>query len=95
MKLEERTFGTPCISIFVKNCSGWYFKEVLSLELHTVQYKLMKGSSFILLPDFIVKKKAIIHLKKNNQKCFLWSILRYLIIHSKYFPDSDWLEAHA
>ena len=65
MKLEERTFGIPCISIFVKNGSGWYFKEVLSLELHTVQYKLMKGSSFIPLPDFIVKKKAIIHLKKK------------------------------
>lgn len=32
---------------YQKNGSGWYFKEVLSLEIHTVSYKPMKGSSYI------------------------------------------------
>jgi len=45
-----------------KNGSGWYFKEVLNLEIHTVGYKPMKGSSYIPLPDFIVKKKAIVNI---------------------------------
>lgn len=33
--------------------NGWYFKEVLSLEIHTVAYKPLKGSSYLQLPDFI------------------------------------------
>ena len=44
-----------------KNGSGWYFKEVLNLEIHTVGYIPMKGSSYIPLPDFIVKKKRRLH----------------------------------
>lgn len=41
------------IAIYPKNGSGWYFKEVLNLEIHTVDFKPMKGSSYIPLPDFI------------------------------------------
>ena len=61
-----------------KNGSGWYFKEVLSLEIHTVSYKPMKGSSDIPLPDFIMRKKSIVNLENKDDKCFQWSILRYL-----------------
>ena len=66
------------ISIFQMNGSGWYFKEVSSLEIHIVDYKPIKGSSYIPLPDFIMKKKSIINIQNKDNKCFLWSILRYL-----------------
>ena len=66
------------ISIFQKNGSGWYFKEVISLEIHTVNYKPMKGSTYIPLPDFLMRKKAIINIQNKDKKCFLWSVLRYL-----------------
>ena len=33
------------ISIFQMTGSGWYFKEVTSLEIHIVDYKPIKGSS--------------------------------------------------
>ena len=66
------------IGIYQKNGSGWYFKEVLNLEIHTVNYKPMKGSSYIPLPDFITKKKVIINIQNKDEKCFQWSILRYL-----------------
>ena len=46
------------ISIFQKNGSGWYFKEVIGLEIHTVDYKPIKGSSYIPLPDFFDEKKS-------------------------------------
>ena len=49
-----------------------------SLEFHIVDYKPIKGSSYIPLPDFIMKKKSIINIQNKNNKCFLWSILRYL-----------------
>ena len=48
------------ISIYQKNGSGWYFKEVVNLEINTVNYNPMRGSAFIPLPDWIMRKKAII-----------------------------------
>ena len=66
------------ISIFQRNGSGWYFKVVSSLEIHIVDYKPIKGSSYIPLSDFIMKKKSIINIQNRDNKCFLWSILRYL-----------------
>ena len=66
------------INIYQQNGSGWYFKEIIHLEIHTVNYHPMKGSSYILLPDWIMRKKAIVSLRNNDSKCFLWSVLRYL-----------------
>ena len=63
---------------YVKNGTGWYFKEVISLEIHTVDYKPLKGWSYIQLPEFIMRKKAIINMVNEDNKCFLWSVLRYL-----------------
>ena len=62
------------IYIYQRNGSGWYFKEVSSFEIHTVDYKPIKGSSYIPLPDFIMKKKSIINIQNKDNKCFLWCI---------------------
>ena len=64
--------------IYQKKGSGWYFKEVKRLEIHIVEYKPMRGGSYIPLPEFITKKKSIINIQNKENKCFLWSILRYL-----------------
>ena len=66
------------INIYQQMGSGWYFKEVNQLEIHTVNYNPMKGSSYIPLPDWIMRKKAIVSIRNKDSKCFLWSILRYL-----------------
>ena len=58
--------------------SGWYFKEVDKLEIHTVEFSPTKGSSYIPLPGWISNKKAIANIKNKDEKCFLWCILRYL-----------------
>ena len=44
------------IITYQKKGSGWYFKEVIRLEIHTVEYKPMKGGSYIPLPELIKKK---------------------------------------
>ena len=67
-----------CLINYQKKGSGWYFKEIIRLEIHIVEYKPMRGSSFIPLPDFIKKRNAIINIKNEDDKCFLWSVLRYL-----------------
>ena len=66
------------IGTYQKNGSGWYFKEVVQLEIHTVEFNPIKGSSYIPLPDWISNKKAIVNIKNKDEKCFLWCILRYL-----------------
>ena len=66
------------LAIYLRNGSGWYFKEVISFEIHTVDYKPIKGSSHIPLPDFLMRKKAIINMENKDEKCFLWCVLRYL-----------------
>ena len=58
--------------------SGWYFKEINKLEIHLVDYKPMRGGSYIKLPEFIKKKNAILNIENKDDKCFLWCILRYL-----------------
>ena len=66
------------INIYQLNGSGWYFKEVIHLEIHTYEFNPAKGSSYIPLPDWIMRKKAIVSIKNKDNKCFLWCILRYL-----------------
>ena len=71
------------LEVYQKNGSGWYFKEVVNLEIHTVDYNPMKGSSYIPLPDWISNKKAIVNIQNKDEKCFLWCILRYLYPNEK------------
>ena len=44
------------LNIYQIKGSGWYFKEVKRLEIHIVEYKPMRGGSYIPLPEFIKKK---------------------------------------
>ena len=49
--------------------SGWYFKLALSLEIHTVDYEPLKGSSYTPL---IMRNKAILNIEnKDNNNCFM------------------------
>ena len=66
------------LEAYQKNGSGWYFKEVVQLEIHTSEFNPMNGSSYIPLPDWISDKKAIVNIENKDEKCFIWCILRYL-----------------
>ena len=79
-KLLKKGFGKILKDVeeFNLNSSNWVFKEVLRLEVHTVEYNPIKGSSYIDLPQWIKNKQAIINIKNRDDKCFIWSILRYL-----------------
>ena len=52
----------------------------MNLDLHTVKYEPLGGSSYIPLPGFLSSKKAIISLSLRNEddECFNWAITRAL-----------------
>ena len=79
---------TEQIETYEKNGSGWYFKEVLNLEIHAAEFNPMNGSSYIPLPDSILNKKAIVNIENKDEKCFLWCVLRYLYPRDK---NDTWL----
>ena len=68
---------------FQRQGSNWRFHSVLSLDLHTVKYVPLGGSSYIPLPKFLAEKKAIINLKNKDDECFKWAIIRALNVVEK------------
>ena len=66
------------LEVYQKNGSGWYFNEVVQLQINTVDFNPTKGSSYLPLPDWISNKRAIANIQNKDEKCFLWCILRYL-----------------
>ena len=63
---------------FQRQGSNWRFYSLLSLDLLTVKYVPLGGSSYIPLPKFLAAKKAIINLKNEDDECFKWVITRAL-----------------
>ena len=53
---------------FQRKGSNWRFHSVFSLDLHTVKYEPLGGSSYIPLPKFIAAKKAIINLRNDDDE---------------------------
>ena len=58
--------------------SNWLFDSIIALEVHTVKYEPLRGSSYIKLPDVLAKKKAIINMKNKDDECFKWCVTRAL-----------------
>ena len=58
--------------------SGWVFLKVENLTLKTNIWDPIKASSYIDLPKELKNKKAIINMKNEDNKCFLWCVLRVL-----------------
>ena len=86
---ENELYGTTIDTIEDKiqtleaEASGWTFHSVIKLEMHTVAYKPLNGGSYIKLPKQIADKKAIINMKNEDDKCFLWCVLRALNLVEK------------
>ncbi|XP_020917577.1 uncharacterized protein LOC110254870 [Exaiptasia diaphana] len=73
---------------YQKEGSGWTLSQVLQVNLNVAQYSPIKGSSYVPLPKKLRDKKAIVNIKNNDNKCFMWSILASLhSIHSKFNPE--------
>ena len=72
----ERIFEN--MASFQSESSPWRLYRITKLELHTVRYDPLRGETWIPLPKELDNKKAIINMKNNDDKCFLWCVLRAL-----------------
>ena len=58
--------------------SGWYLESIINLTLHTAKWDPLNAGSYIDLPPNLKNKKAIINMQNQDDKCFLWCVLRAL-----------------
>ena len=58
--------------------SGWVFVEIENLTLHTSIWNPINAGSYINLPKELKNRKAIINMQNEDDKCFLWCVLRAL-----------------
>ena len=58
--------------------SGYTFVIVIKLVLHTTRWEPLYGSSYMPLDPYLANKKAIINMKNEDDKCFMWCVLRAL-----------------
>ena len=55
------------------------FHSKTEVNLESIMYEPLGGSSCIPLPGSLAAKKAIINLKNEDDECFKWEITRALI----------------
>ena len=55
--------------------SRFVFDEFLYLDINFHQLNLTRGSSYLPLPDWLAKKKAIVNPHNDDEECFKWSVI--------------------
>ena len=82
--------------------SKFIFDEVILTNVDFHQLSLTRGSSYIPLPDWLMKEKAIINPRNEDQECFKWAVIaamrwRYIDSHperisnlTRFEADFDW-----
>ena len=58
--------------------SGWVLDSIIDITLHTAEWDPLNAGSYMELPPHLKNKKAIINMKNQDDKCFLWCVLRAL-----------------
>ena len=77
IRMTERIIENMASMQQVKG-SGWRFHSITRLELHVVSYNPLRGETWVALPKELANKVAIINPKNEDDKCFMWSVLRAL-----------------
>ena len=55
--------------------SRFVFDEVLHKDVNFHRLNLTRGSSYVPLPDWLARKKAIINPKNSDLECFKWTVI--------------------
>ncbi|XP_053380071.1 uncharacterized protein LOC128548718, partial [Mercenaria mercenaria] len=63
---------------YMRDGSGWFLRKVLKLEIHTIKYRPLSGSSYLPLPRTLLYNSSLLNIENEDEKCFLWCILASL-----------------
>ena len=55
--------------------SRFVFDEVLHMDADFHRLNLTRGLSYLLLPKWLARKKAIINSKNADRECFKWAVI--------------------
>ena len=70
---------TEKIAMFKRTASNWNMRSVVNLEVDMLDYKPLKGNSYIELPKALRGKRAIINMRnESDNECFKWAVTRAL-----------------
>ncbi|KAJ8913387.1 hypothetical protein NQ315_008779 [Exocentrus adspersus] len=74
---------------FSEKDSGWALLEVLHLKVNINNFSPLKGgtSTYVSLPDFISRKRAVINVKNNDSFCFLLAVVSALYPAENKHPE--------
>jgi len=76
---EQHIVDIMCVfSEYTKDGSGWTVDAILNFDLYMAEYSPTSPSSYIKSPKFIADKKAVVNVKNNDDKCFIWAIISAL-----------------
>ena len=67
------------IDNWINEGSGWIIESIEAQHMNISIYSPLIGSTYIELPDnFKIPMKSLISIKNNDNKCFLWCLIRNL-----------------
>ena len=72
---------------FIRDKSGLRLARVLKFTLKMMKYAPLEGRGWQPLPEFLSKKKAIINIKNNDERCFGYALLYFL--ERENLPEND------
>ena len=55
--------------------SKFVFERILHIDIDFHRLNQTRGSSYVPLPDWLMKKKAIINPKNSDMECFKWAVI--------------------
>ena len=58
--------------------SGWNLKRILNIKVHMGAYTPLVGSCYIPLPQELHKKKAVLNIQNDDDKCIAWCLLAHM-----------------
>ena len=54
--------------------SGWVVNRIETLWLNIARYQPFRGGSYLILPEYLKNKKAIINVKNKDDNCLRWAL---------------------
>lgn len=72
------TLIVALVDHFEEKGSSWVLSSVDCVDLYVGKYEPLRASSYAPLPNYLLKKRAIVNPKNFDQKCFMWAVLAAL-----------------